>query len=72
MGVSAKEAKHRAKNNLGYIAGRYNKEIVDLVYSTYECSHPYLGKHPYNLTPEQVMQIGYNIGSKEEQKSLNN
>lgn len=33
---------------------------------------PNLGKHPYNLTPEQVMQIGYNIGSKEEQKSLNN
>lgn len=51
------EAKHRAKHNLGYIAGRYSKEIVDLIYSTYECEHPYLGKHPYDLTPSQIMQM---------------
>lgn len=49
------EAKHRAKYNLGYHAGRYNKEIVDLIYSTYECEHPYLGKTPYNLTPFQMV-----------------
>lgn len=36
------EAKHRAKYNLGYVAGRYSKEIMDLIYSTYECEHPFL------------------------------
>lgn len=62
--TTIEEAKHRAKRYLGYIAGagRYDKEIMDLIYSTYECEHPYLGKHPYQLSSEQVMQISYNIG----------
>lgn len=55
--ATIEEAKYRAKYNLGYIAGRYSKEIVDLIYSTYECEHPFLGKHPYNLTPSQIMQM---------------
>gem|GEM_PF-5543365 len=55
--ATIEEAKHRAKHNLGYIAGRYSKEITDLIYSTYECEHPFLGKHPHDLTPSQIMAM---------------
>ena len=38
----------RAKGNFGYFAGYYNKETCDLVYSTFQCSHPIFGGNPFN------------------------
>ena len=51
------EAKTRAKSNFGYHAGRYDKETMELVYSTYDCEHPYLGRKPWELTPQEIFSL---------------
>lgn len=33
-----------AKSNLGYFAGYYGKEVWDIIYKTYQCSHPIFGE----------------------------
>ena len=47
-----------AKNNLGYFAGYFSKEICDLIYNTYECFHPIFGRKPYDFTPEEAYEMG--------------
>lgn len=41
-------AQARAESNFGYFAGYYSKETCDLVYSTFQCSHPIFGGNPFN------------------------
>ena len=47
-----------AKNNLGYFAGYFPKEICDLIYDTYECIHPIFGRKPYDVSPEEAYKMG--------------
>ena len=50
------DAIKRAKTNIGYHAGRFDRSVVDLMYEVYDCEHPYFGKRPYDMTPWQVVQ----------------
>ncbi len=53
-----------AKSNFGYFAGYYDKGVVDLIYKTYQCSHPIFGDKPFDVDPEEAFKIGYNMGKK--------
>ena len=50
-----------AKSNLGYFAGYYNQEVCDIIYKTYQCSHPIFGDKPFNVDPVEAFNIGYNM-----------
>lgn len=41
--LSWDEATKRAKSNLGYFAGYYNKETRDIIYKVYDTQHPIFG-----------------------------
>lgn len=58
--ISSDEAIKIAKSNFGYFAGYYSKDVVDLIYKTYECSHPIFGDKPYEISPEEAFSMGYN------------
>lgn len=58
------EAEKIAKYNFGYFAGYYDKEVCDIIYKTYQCSHPIFGDNPFNVDPKEAFKIGYNIGKK--------
>ena len=49
-----------AKSNLGYFAGYYNQETCDIIYKTYQCSHPIFGNKPFTIDPEEAYKMGYN------------
>lgn len=51
------EAVERVKSNFGYHAARFSAATMDLIYEVYNCEHPYFGKRPYDLTPEQIFAI---------------
>lgn len=53
-----------AKFNLGYFAGYFPKEICDLIYDTYECIHPIFGRKPYDVSPEEAYNAGFNSCKK--------
>jgi len=53
-----------AKSNLGYFAGYYNQEVCDIIYKTYQCSHPIFGNKPFSVNPEEAYRKGLEIGSK--------
>lgn len=56
------EAEEIAKSNLGYFAGYfagyYDKETTDIIYKTYQCSHPIFGDKPYDVSPEEAFEKG--------------
>jgi len=58
--ISLEEAIKIAKSNFGYFAGYYPKNVVDLIYKTYECCHPIFGKNPYDVSPEEAFNMGRN------------
>lgn len=58
--ISLEEAIKIAKSNFGYFAGYYSKDVVDLIYKTYECCHPIFGDKPYETSPEEAFNRGYN------------
>lgn len=58
--ISLEEAIKIAKSNFGYFAGYYSKDVVDLIYKTYECCHPIFGDKPYETSPEEAFSMGYN------------
>ena len=47
-----------AKSNLGYFAGYYNQEVCDIIYKTYQCSHPIFGDKPFDVSPEEAFNKG--------------
>jgi len=49
-----------AKSNFGYFAGYYNQEVCDIIYKTYQCSHPIFGDKPFAVDPEEAFNMGYN------------
>lgn len=64
------EAERIAKANLGYFAGYYTPEICDIIYRTYQCSHPVFGDKPFSIDPEEAYKKGLEIGSKLRQNEL--
>ena len=52
------EAVSIAKSNLGYFAGYYNAETCDLIYKTYQCSHPIFGDKPFEVDPVEAFRKG--------------
>lgn len=67
---SLEEAEARAKKNFGYWAGYYNEMTCELIYNTYNCSHPIFGRYPYGVAPEDAFKKGMEMGEavKEQQK----
>lgn len=53
------EAEKVAKANLGYFTGYYNQEVCDIIYKTYQCSHPIFGNKPFSVTAEEAFKKGY-------------
>jgi len=53
-----------AKSNLGYFAGYYDKEVCDIIYNTYQCSHPIFGNKPFSVDPNEAYRKGLEMGSK--------
>ena len=62
--ISYDEALNRAKNNLGYFAGYYDKYTCDLIYEVYCTEHPIFGKKPYGVSPEDAFLAGLAAGYK--------
>ena len=44
---SLDEAERVAKANFGYFAGYYDPEVCDIIYKTYQCTHPLFGNKPF-------------------------
>ena len=58
------EAERIAKSNLGYFAGYCNKETIDIIYETYQCSHPIFGDKPYDVSPQEAFEKGMERASR--------
>jgi len=56
------EAERIAKSNFGYFAGYYNQKVCDIIYETYQCSHPIFGDKPFDVSPEEAFQKGLERG----------
>ena len=52
-----------AKSNLGYFAGYYNQEVCDIIYKTYQCSHPVFGDKPFEISPEEAFKKGMELAN---------
>ena len=52
------EAEKIAKSNLGYFAGYCDRETIDIIYKTYQCSHPIFGDKPYDVSPQKAFEKG--------------
>jgi hypothetical protein len=63
-GISYDEALDRAKSNLGYFAGYYDKYTCALIYEVYCTEHPVFGKKPYGVSPEDAFKAGLEAGYK--------
>lgn len=61
---SLNEAEEIAKANFGYFAGYYSQEVCDIIYETYQCSHPIFGDKPFEVNPEDAYKKGLEAGSK--------
>ncbi len=61
-GCSLEEAERIAKSNFGYFAGYYNQEVCDIIYKTYQCSHPIFGDKPFSVSAEDAYKKGLEIG----------
>lgn len=61
---SLEEAEKIAKVNFGYFAGYYNPEVCDIIYKTYQCSHPIFGDKPFSVSAEDAYKKGIEISSK--------
>ena len=56
------EAERIAKSNFGYFAGYYNQKVCDIIYETYQCSHPIFGDKPFDVSPEEAFKKGLERG----------
>ena len=56
------DAERIAKSNFGYFAGYYTQEVCDIIYETYQCSHPIFGDKPFSVSPEEAYQKGLELG----------
>ena len=61
---SLDKATNIAKSNFGYFAGYYDEEVCDIIYKTYQCSHPIFGDKPFSVSAEDAYKKGLELGSK--------
>ena len=61
------EAVSIAKSNLGYFAGYYDAKTYDLIYETYQCSHPIFGNKPSEIDPREAFRKGFEKGNSKEE-----
>lgn len=61
---SLNEAEKIAKANFGYFAGYFSQEVCNIIYETYQCSHPIFGDKPFEVDPEDAYKKGLEVGSK--------
>ena len=61
---SLDEAEKIAKSNFGYFAGYYDQEVCDVIYKTYNCSHPIFGDKPFEISAEEAYKKGIEDGKK--------
>ena len=61
---SLEEAEKIAKANFGYFAGYYNPEVCDIIYKTYQCSHPIFGDKPFSVSAEEAYKKGLESTNK--------
>jgi hypothetical protein len=67
-GQSGPSAVQQVQNDLGYYAGYFTQAVRLRVEKLYGARHPYLGTAEKNLTPEEIYQIGFDLGSKFKKK----
>lgn len=58
------EAEDYAKTNIGYWAGYHGVEVRSRVERFLQAEHPFLGSYKRNLTPEEILQTGIEMGKK--------
>lgn len=63
-GCSLEESERIAKSNFGYFAGYYGQEVCNIIYSTFQCSHPIFGDKPYEVPTEEAYKKGLELGRK--------
>ena len=61
---SLEEATRIAKSNFGYFAGYYNQKVCDIIYKTYQCTHPIFGDKPFDVSPEEAFRKGQEMAKK--------
>lgn len=54
-----------AKHNLVYLAGYYNRKIYNIISKTYKAQHPIFKCNPFDISPEDALNKGMEIGLKE-------
>ena len=57
------EAERIAKSNFGYFAGYFDQKVCDIIYKTYQCSHPIFGDKPFEVDPEEAYKKGLELGN---------
>ena len=68
-GDTREECEALQRKNLGYYAGYYDKQTRTKVEKWYNAVHPYLGAADLDLTPEEIFQIGFELGKKKESQT---
>lgn len=63
-GITFEEGMNIVKSNLGYFAGYFNRETCDIIYKTYKCTHPVFNCNPFDVSPEDAFNAGYNRATK--------
>lgn len=53
-----------AKNNLGYFAGYYNRDVYNAINMAYGAVHPIFGKNPFDVSPEEAYELGLSRNKK--------
>ena len=53
-----------AKNNLGYFAGYYTRDVYNAINMAYGAVHPIFGKNPFDVSPEEAYELGLSRNKK--------
>lgn len=57
-GIKNTEAMQIAKDNIGYFAGYYSREVRERVEKLFNAPHPILGSVHLNLSSQEVFELG--------------
>jgi hypothetical protein len=62
FGKTRAEAEQIEKNNIGYFAGYYSREVRAQVERLFKCAHPYFGTVDQSPSIETIFQMGVELG----------
>lgn len=63
-GSTRAEVEDMCRSNVGYWAGYYGPDVRKRVENILKAEHPHLGSVSLNLTPEEILQKGIELGQK--------